>query len=123
MTAANRDLLLKIVGLKREAIPLMDLTFNNPPLRYNSRRDMVEFVGDALGSPVGCGVSREVLADHFGADNLDNNGRIEAVRKSRTQIERLLRKKYLSWPVDVSEAVFLNTADVEALKNRSAADS
>jgi hypothetical protein len=123
MTAANRDLLLKLVGRKREAIPLMDLTFNNPPLRYNSRRDMVEFVGDSLGSPVECGVSREALADHFGADNLDNNRRIEAVRKSRTQIERLLRKKYLSWPIEESEAVSLNTADVEALKHRSAADS
>jgi hypothetical protein len=123
LTAGNRDLLLKVLGRKREAIPLMDLTFDNPPLRYNAHRDIVEFVGDALGSPVECGVSREALADHFGANNLDDTGRVEAVRKNRTEIERLLRKKYLSWPVDSSEAVLLKTVDVEELKNRSAADT
>ena len=107
-----RDVLLKTLNRTREIIPGIDLAFNSPSLRYDSSRDIVQFVGEALGSSVECGVSREALADHFGADGLDRNGRIDAVRKNRSQIEQLLRKKYLSSPVDGSEVLLLKTTDV-----------
>src|SRR5580704_19291382 len=45
LTPATRDLLLQILGRARELIPEMNLTFRNPPVRYDSRRDVVQFVG------------------------------------------------------------------------------
>lgn len=110
-----RDLTLKILDRPREILPGIDLTFDNPVARYDWGRDVVSFTGEALGDAVKCAVSRETLDDHFGADNLDEDGRIEAFRKNRSKIERLLRTKYLSWPVEEPESVLLKTMDVEKL--------
>jgi len=110
-----RDLTLKVLGRAREILPGVDLTFNNPPARYDSSRDVVTFTGEALGSPVGCAVSRETLADYFDADNLDKTGRVEAFLKNRSKIEQWMRAKYLSWPVEDPETLILKTMDVEKL--------
>ena len=110
-----RDLTLKVLNRRREILPGIDLTFNNPPARYDGDRDVVTFTGEALGDSVNCAVSREALADHFGANNLDKEGRLEAFRKNRSNIERLLRTKYLSWPVEEPEFVLLKTMDVPKL--------
>lgn len=110
-----RDLTLKTIGRTREILPGMDLTFNNPPARYDSRRDIVSFNGTALGKSVDCAVSREALDDHFGADHSDNEGRLQRFLENRSAIEKLLRTKYLSQTVDEPEAVLLTTADVEEL--------
>jgi hypothetical protein len=120
LTPATRDLLLQILGRARELIPEMNLTFRNPPVRYDSRRDVVQFVGDALGSTVECEVSRETLADHFGADGHDKASLIEAYRKNQSEIEQLLRRKYLTMPVEGSDAVILATMDVEKLRSAGA---
>ena len=114
-----RDLTLKVLGRPREIIPRLDLTFNSPPARYAVDRDVVGFTGQSSGSPVECAVSREALDDHFGADNLDKEGRLEAFRKNRSEIEQLLRTKYLSLPVEEPEAVLLKTRDVEELRQRA----
>jgi hypothetical protein len=110
-----RDLTLKVLNRAREILPGVDLTFNNPPARYDSSRDVVTFAGEALGSPVVCAVSRETLEDYFDADNLDKTGRVEAFLKNRSKIERLIRTKYLSWPVEDPETVLLKTLDIEKL--------
>jgi hypothetical protein len=115
LTPAIRDLLLRTLGRTREIIPNIDLTFSSSPVRYDSHRDLVQFVGEALGNPVQCGVSRDALEDHFGSDQLDRTGRIEAFRKNRSQIEQLLRRKYLSWPVEETEGVLLTTMDLKNL--------
>ena len=115
-----RDLTLKLVSRTRSIIPGIDLTFNNPPARYNSERDVVVFSGEALGAPVECSVSREALDDHFGAHGQGKEGRLEAFRANRSKIESLLRRKYLSQPVEDLEAVLLRTVDVdELLKSKS----
>jgi hypothetical protein len=110
-----RDLTLKVLGRPRAILPGLDLAFNNPPARYDSVRDVVSFIGEALGDSVGCSVSREALEDHFGADNLDKDGRLEAFRKNRSKIEGLMRAKYLSWPVEEPDSVLLKTMEVEKL--------
>lgn len=110
-----RDIMLKIIGRAREVLPGIDLTFNSPPAHYNTSRDIVTFVGEALGDPVECAISREALADHFGANGLDKNGRIEVFLKNRSRIEHLARMKYLSWPVEEPGAVLLRTTDIEGL--------
>jgi hypothetical protein len=37
-------------------------------------------MGEALGYPVRCGVSREALEDHFGANARDREGRLESAQ-------------------------------------------
>ena len=113
--APARDLLLKVIDSRRSMIPGLDLTFNNPPARYDFSRDIVTFEGTALASPVTCAVSREALDDHFGADGLGQDGRVEQFRKNRSKIELMARAKYLSWPVEEPGAVLIKTMDVPKL--------
>jgi hypothetical protein len=96
-------------------IPGLDLTFNNPPARYDFSRDIVTFEGNALGSTVACAVSREALDDHFGADGLGQDGRVEQFLKNRSKIELMARTKYLSWPVEEPGAALIRTVDVPKL--------
>jgi hypothetical protein len=120
--APARDLTLKVVDGRRSMIPRLDLTFNNPPVRYDFSRDIVTFEGNALGGPVACAVSREALDDHFGADGLGQDGRVEQFLKNRSKIELMARTKYLSWPVEEPGAVLIKTMDVpKLLKEISAA--
>jgi hypothetical protein len=110
-----RDLTLKVLGRAREILPGMDLIFNNPRVRYDWERDVVTFVAEALGHAVNCSVSRETLEDYFNVRGGNDDARVEAFKKHRSEIENLLRTKYLSWKVELPEAVLLKTADVEKL--------
>ena len=122
MSPRSRDLLLKAIGRCRAILPEIDLTFRNPPVRYESDREVVRFAGESLGNPIECAVSREALEDHFGANNRGVKGRLEALQRNRTSIEELLRTKYLHWPVDQPESLLLTTADVEPLRASIEAD-
>jgi hypothetical protein len=113
--ASVRDLTLKVVDARRSIIPGLDLNFNNPPARYDFSRDIVLFAGDALGGPVECAVSRETLDDHFGADGLGQEGRVECFLKNRSKIERMARTKYLSWPIEEPNAVLIRSVDAQTL--------
>jgi hypothetical protein len=115
LAPTSRDVTLKVLGRARETLPGIDLTFNNPPARYDSSRDVVTFTGEALGNSVECAISREVLEDYFAADGVDKSGRVEAFLKNRSKIERMVRTKYLSWPVEEPGTVLLKTMDVEKL--------
>jgi len=98
-------------------IPGIILTFSNAPAYYDFTRDIVTFTGDALGEPVKCAISREALADHFGADGLAPKGRIEKFLENRSAIERLACTKFLDWPIEDIDMVVIKTADVlELLK-------
>jgi hypothetical protein len=110
-----RDLLLRVLKRSREILPGMDLTFTDSRARYDSNREVVSFVGEALGHPVRCAVSREALEDHFCATGQDREGRLASFHLSRSKIERMMKDKYLSWPVEEPEAVLLTTMDVEEL--------
>ena len=110
-----RDLLLRVVKRSRELLPGMDLAFPDSRARYDSNREVVSFVGEALGHPVRCAVSREALEDHFRANGQDKEGRLASFHLSRSRIERMVKTKYLSWPVEEPETVLLTTTDVEQL--------
>jgi hypothetical protein len=114
-----RDLLLRVVGRSREIVPGIDLTFNGPTAHYDLSGDTVTFVGAAFGSPVQCAISREAMDDYFGTDGRDNTGRVEAFQRNRSKIERMVRRKYLSWPVEEPQHVFVKTIDVERLSSLS----
>lgn len=110
------DLLLKTVGRSRAIVPEIDLTFRNPPLRYDADREVVRFAGQSLGNPVDCAVSREALEDHFGANNLGATGRVDAFQKNRSRIEGLVRAKYLHGPIDEPGTLLLATGDIAELR-------
>jgi Nucleotidyltransferase/Protein of unknown function (DUF1488) len=110
-----RDLMLKIVKQPRELLPGIDLTFPDTRARYDSIREIVSFVGESLGHSVQCAVSREALEDHLGGNGQDREGRLASFHLSRSKIERMVKIKYLSWPVEEPESVLLKTEDVEEL--------
>jgi hypothetical protein len=113
LAASVRDAVLKTIGAPRSVIQGIDLSFDNPVARYDCNRDIVTFQGQALGSAVNCAVSREALDDHFGADGLEQEGRLQAFLKNRSRIEEIARAKYLSSPVDEPGAVLIKTSDAE----------
>jgi hypothetical protein len=85
----SRDPLLKVVGERRAIVPGIDLIFGNPPAHYDFSRDVVTFVGNALGSPVQCAISREALDDHFDSQGLSNEGRVQKFLENRFAIEHM----------------------------------
>lgn len=115
LSPLTRDSLLKLADQRRNLIPEMELSFYDPPPRYDFSRDIVTFDGQSLGKPVLCGISRAALDDHFGTDKLDQQGRLEAFRKNRAVIENMARTKYLSWPVEEPGSVLIKTTDVPAV--------
>jgi hypothetical protein len=111
----TRDLTLRVVHRSRDVVPGVDLLFRNPPLRYDGDREIATFDGESQGAAIRCAISREALEDHFGANDLDRKGRLDAVRRNRSQIEALVRAKYLTMPVEQIGSVLLTTPDVEKL--------
>lgn len=103
-----RDIVLKSVGERRETAPNLDLTFQDPPPRFDFDRDIVTFVGQASGSLVKCSISGEALDDHFG----QGEDRVLKFRENRSEIEKIARLKYLSWPIEDPENIFIKTEDV-----------
>jgi len=114
--AAVRDRFLKLVEVPRSVIPGLDLRFAAPAARYDLDRGVVTFIGEAGGADVRCAISREALADHFGANRLDKEGRLKKFREHREEIERLARLKFLERPVEEAGAVLIKTADVPDLR-------
>ncbi len=111
-----RDQTLKAIGAPRSIVPGLDIEFAAPAARYDFDRDVVAFLGQAGGAAVRCAISREALEDHFDADRLDREGRLSKFREHRSEIQRLLQMKYLSWPVEEIGAVLIKTADVPKLR-------
>lgn len=113
-----RDQTLKTVGAPRSIVAGLELEFAAPAARYDLDRDVVEFLGQAGGAAVRCAISREALEDHFGADGVDQEGRLRKFRDHRSEIEHMLQSKYLSWPVEEIGAVLIKTNDVPRLKKK-----
>jgi hypothetical protein len=110
-----RDVTLKNVGKTRGLIPELALSFADSVPRYDVARDIVFLTAKGLGGSVHCAISRETLDDHFGTDRVSNEGRVDAVRRSRTKIERLLQAKYLHSEIEEPQKVLLRTSDVNPL--------
>jgi hypothetical protein len=112
----NRDTIFRHVDARREIIPGIDLTFNSPPPQYDPERDIVTFVGNSMNEPVQCAISREALDDHFDADGLGNEERVQRFLENRSMIEEMTRTKYLSWLVEEPNAVLIKTNDVPKIR-------
>jgi hypothetical protein len=59
------------------------------------------------------------LEDYFGADGRDKEGRLASFHSNRSRIERMMKTKYLSLPVEEPETVLLTTMDVKELSGTS----
>ncbi|EJN12989.1 hypothetical protein PMI42_03604 [Bradyrhizobium sp. YR681] len=117
--SVTRDLTLRTVGAVRSLLPGIDLEFDSAPPRYDVSRDVVAFAGRALGRQVACAISREALDDHFGADGLDKEGRVQAFLRSRSKIEQMARAKYLNGTIEEPDAVLVKTSDVRGAAKSS----
>ena len=113
----TRDVVLKSIDLRRDVIPHIEVTFNNAAPRYDFDRDVVTFTGDVHGAAVRCAISREALDDHFGADGLTKEQKLEKFLKNRSAIEQMAQAKYLSWPVEEPDSILIKTNEVSKLLN------
>jgi hypothetical protein len=113
-----RDSALHVLGTTRSILPGHDLRFADAPPHYNFSRDTVMFEALAGHERVLCQISREALEDHFGADGLTKDGRLDLFRKHRREIEGMARIVYLHRPVSADRAVIIRTADVAELRQQ-----
>ncbi len=113
---APRDALLKAVEWRREMIAGLELKLDEVAARYDFDRDVVIFGGRDNGGPIRCEISREALEDHFEADGLPKEGRIEQFRKNRSLIGRMAVAKYRSFPIEEPGVVLIRTEEVERLR-------
>jgi hypothetical protein len=115
---AVRDGALHALGATRSILPGQDLRFTDAPPHYDFSHDTVTFEADAGRERVLCQISREALDDHFGADGLTREGRLNVFRKHRRDIEEMARFVYLHRPVPADGAVLITTAEVAGLRAR-----
>ena len=113
-----RDTLLKTVDWRREQVPNLTLGFESDAPRYLFDRDVVAFNGKDVAGRIRCEISREALEDHFNADDLTKEGRVERFRENRSLIEQMASMKYQSWPVEEPGVILIRTGDVRKLRER-----
>lgn len=109
LPSTTRDITLKVVDGRRNLLPGADLTFNNPPPRYDFSRDVLIFEGNSLGSKAQCEISREAIDDYFKLRSASNNTRVEKFLEQRSVFEAAVRIKYLSWPIEEPNSVLVKT--------------
>ena len=116
---AVRDRALHVLGETRSILPSQDLRFTDAPPRYNFSRETAIVEAEAGHERVLCQISREALEDHFGAHGLNRDGRLNAFRQHRREIEEIARFVYLHRPVPADGAVLITTAEVAELRQQA----
>jgi hypothetical protein len=114
----GRDRLLYTIGQPRAFIANLDIEFRDSPPRYDFSRDIVVFAGLSMGRQKDCAISREALDDWFGADGKDKDGRLQAFRDNRAEIQALARDLYLNEPVPADGVALIKTLEVPELRAR-----
>ena len=118
ITPAVRDGALHLFGETRSLLPSHDLHFADTPPHYNFSRDTVTFEAQAGRERVLFQIGHEALEDHFGADGLSREGRLNLFRKHRREIEEMARVVYLYKPIPADLAVLITTAGVAELRQQ-----
>lgn len=102
----------------REALDrALEIDFKAPVLRHDFDRDVVWFDGVALGQTHRCEITEEALDDHFNAKSGAAEDQLEAVRRNRSKIETLMRRKFRTEP---APATLLTSEDVRVLSSMKA---
>ncbi len=110
-----RERMLKLVEVTRSIIPGLDLQFESPAAGYDRDRDMVVFFAKTGTDSVRCSVNRAVLVAQSGDDSLDRAGCLRTFREHRPTFERIARAKYLTWPIEETGSVRIDTQDVSSI--------
>jgi hypothetical protein len=116
-----RDRTLAVVGKTRAEVPELDLRFADSAPRDDFEREAVMLWASAGKQRIRCIVSRAVLEDHYGAEELGKEGRVKKLQDNRQEIEALIREKYLHDPVEESGTIILKTLEIERLRAKIAA--
>ncbi len=93
------------------------IAFKAPSLHHDFDRDVVWFEGMALGTKHRFSISEEALNDHFDDGARTPEALVEAARRHRSAIERLVARKFRNEP---SLETILTTADVAELSKGEA---
>jgi hypothetical protein len=117
IAAKARDRALHVCGAPRNIIHGLDLRFVDAVPRYNVDHDTVLFEAESARERVLCAISREALEDHFGADGLTKEQRVEVFRRHRGEIQEMARLIYLDHPVPADGSVLITSADVPMLRH------
>ena len=120
VTPETRDLTLKAVGATRSVIPNFDLKFEASAARYIFDRRVITFLGKAGDKPVRCAVSRSFLEDYFKATKLSNDDCLRKFRDEREIFEKMVRAKYLEWPIDDLGETLLKVSELSKLRKKAA---
>jgi len=115
ISTAARDMTLKTVGAKRRIVDGLDLNFAAPSVRYDSDRDVVVFRGEAAGESVRCAITHTAFEDFAEVESLDGDGCLAVFRDNRPIFERMLRIKYLEWPIEQLDEVLIKSEDIDKL--------
>ena len=107
----HRDIALRAIGRTRSIIPDLSLSFTGGRPHYDFDRHVVSFPGEAAGQRVLCRISREALADDFGADGEVRDRFMAAFQKNRRVIEKIAASKFLNAPVQDPNVVLVRTGD------------
>jgi hypothetical protein len=87
----------------------MPLTFSRQIRGWDLRRNVVNFLGEADGSPTPCEISMEALVVHFGAGRGGKKNCLEAFDRWRAAIEQKASAKHLGQ--DNAQAILLRAVD------------
>jgi hypothetical protein len=113
-----RDMTLKAVGLLRNAIPELKLTFSDTAFAYDRLGHDVVFTGEAGGADVACTIPRSVQDDDFGCVGLDAIERVKIMEQNRQLFQHIAANKYLAQPIDKPGQVRITRADIAAWRAR-----
>lgn len=114
----GRDRLLFALGATRRIVPNLDIEFRDAPPRYDFSREVVLFSGRTCRGEEDCAISRAAPDDWYDADAKGQDGRLDAFRKHRAEIEAMARDIYLNEPVPADGSVLIRTLDVPRLRAR-----
>jgi len=112
----GRDRLLFATGQTRSIVPKLDIEFRDAPPRYDFLHEVILFSGLTFGGEKHCAISREALADWFGASGNGQESRIDAFRAHRAEIQAMAREIYLREPPPADGSVLIKTSDVPRLR-------
>ena len=96
------------------------LKFAAETARYDDRREVVLFRGEASGKDVYCAISREAIEDHFSPKGRGSAARLAAFKRNRRIIEALAEGKFGARQFEPDGTILIRTADIALIRaNRS----
>jgi transcriptional regulator with XRE-family HTH domain len=88
------------------------LAFPDDLARYDDRRDVILFRGEAAGKDIYCAITHEAIEDHFKPKGGGNAARVAAFRRHRRTIEELAEQKFRARQFEPDGTILIRSSDV-----------